>query len=173
MLRAYSRDFVSAGVRRHKQADLFCRGRQYPSPGRQDSPEIEPIRLRSAYSVPWKGTIPQWVRIPLRKLSLQPVATGADDGGNDIVRSTSVEQVAFVVMRPSNPSWLRSNPPHIAAIRIRLDNSPRTRGGRGQLRDSDVCSQRGVRAFDHGRPQWSLPHTCRRTSTTSGIRPIQ
>ena len=42
------------------------------------------------YRVPWKGTVPQRVRIPPGKLSLQPVAIGADDGGNDIVRSTSV-----------------------------------------------------------------------------------
>ena len=40
------------------------------------------------YGVPWKGTVPQRVRIPPGKLSLQPVAIGADDGGNDIVRST-------------------------------------------------------------------------------------
>ena len=46
------------------------------------------------YGVPWKGTVPQRVRIPPGKLSLQPVAIGADDGGNDIVRSTSVERVA-------------------------------------------------------------------------------
>ena len=46
------------------------------------------------YRVPWKGTVPQRVRIPPGKLSLQPVAIGADDGGNDIVRSTSVERVA-------------------------------------------------------------------------------
>ena len=47
------------------------------------------------YGVPWKGTVPQRVRIPPGKLSLQPVAIGADDGGNDIVRSTSVERVAL------------------------------------------------------------------------------
>ena len=46
------------------------------------------------YRVPWKGTVPQRVRNPPGKLSLQPVAIGADDGGNDIVRSTSVERVA-------------------------------------------------------------------------------
>ena len=46
------------------------------------------------YGVPWKGTVPQRVRNPPGKLSLQPVAIGADDGGNDIVRSTSVERVA-------------------------------------------------------------------------------
>ena len=46
------------------------------------------------YGVPWKGTVPQRVRIPPGELSLQPVAIGADDGGNDIVRSTSVERVA-------------------------------------------------------------------------------
>ena len=46
------------------------------------------------YRVPWKGTVSQRVRIPPGKLSLQPVAIGADDGGNDIVRSTSVERVA-------------------------------------------------------------------------------
>ena len=58
-----------------------------------------PLALRSipelyifliTYRVPWKGTVPQRVRIPPGKLSLQPVAIGADDGGNDIVRSTSV-----------------------------------------------------------------------------------
>ena len=46
--------------------------------------------LLITYRVPWKGTVPQRVRIPPGKLSLQPVAIGADDGGNDIVRSTSV-----------------------------------------------------------------------------------
>ena len=51
-------------------------------------------RLLITYGVPWKGTVPQRVRIPPGKLSLQPVAIGADDGGNDIVRSTSVERVA-------------------------------------------------------------------------------
>ena len=50
--------------------------------------------LLITYRVPWKGTVPQRVRIPPGKLSLQPVAIGADDGGNDIVRSTSVERVA-------------------------------------------------------------------------------
>ena len=49
---------------------------------------------QATYRVPWKGTVPQRVRIPPGKLSLQPVAIGADDGGNDIVRSTSVERVA-------------------------------------------------------------------------------
>ena len=51
------------------------------------------LRLKAdliTYRVPWKGTVPQRVRIPPGKLSLQPVAIGADDGGNDIVRSTSV-----------------------------------------------------------------------------------
>ena len=48
-----------------------------------------------AYGVPWKGTVPQRVRIPPGKLSLQPVAIGADDGGNDIVRSTPMERVAL------------------------------------------------------------------------------
>ena len=46
--------------------------------------------LLITYRVPWKGTVPQRVRIPPGKLSLQPVAIGAGDGGNDIVRSTSV-----------------------------------------------------------------------------------
>ena len=50
--------------------------------------------LLITYGVPWKGTVAQRVRIPPGKLSLQPVAIGADDGGNDIVRSTSVERVA-------------------------------------------------------------------------------
>ena len=48
------------------------------------------ITFLITYRVPWKGTVPQRVRIPPGKLSLQPVAIGADDGGNDIVRSTSV-----------------------------------------------------------------------------------
>ena len=52
------------------------------------------MSIQDAYGVPWKGTVPQRVRIPPGKLSLQPVAIGADDGGNDIVRSTSVERVA-------------------------------------------------------------------------------
>ena len=50
---------------------------------------------RSAYGVPWKGTVPQRVRIPPGKLSLQPVAIGADGRGNDIVRSTSMERAAL------------------------------------------------------------------------------
>ena len=51
---------------------------------------IKGVASFDAYRVPWKGTVPQRVRIPPGKLSLQPVAIGADDGGNDIVRSTSV-----------------------------------------------------------------------------------
>ena len=47
---------------------------------------LEPARFQIAYGVPWKGTIPQRVRIPPGKLSLQPVAIEADDGGNDKVR---------------------------------------------------------------------------------------
>ena len=50
----------------------------------------DPRAFLITYRVPWKGTVPQRVRIPPGKLSLQPVAIGADDGGNDIVRSTSV-----------------------------------------------------------------------------------
>ena len=53
-----------------------------------------PSSFLITYGVPWKGTVAQRVRIPPGKLSLQPVAIGADDGGNDIVRSTSVERVA-------------------------------------------------------------------------------
>ena len=52
------------------------------------TPLAKPLLI--TYRVPWKGTVPQRVRIPPGKLSLQPVAIGADDGGNDIVRSTSV-----------------------------------------------------------------------------------
>ena len=55
-----------------------------------DRREEETRALLITYRVPWKGTVPQRVRIPPGKLSLQPVAIGADDGGNDIVRSTSV-----------------------------------------------------------------------------------
>ena len=47
--------------------------------------------------MPWKGTIPPRVRIPPGKLSLQPVAIGADDRGNDIVRSTSMKRVTLGV----------------------------------------------------------------------------
>ena len=57
--------------------------------------QLKPSRFLAAYGVPWKGTVPQRVRIPPGKLSLQPVAIGADDGGNDIVRSTSMERVAL------------------------------------------------------------------------------
>ena len=53
-------------------------------------PDDEFTFASDTYRVPWKGTVPQRVRIPPGKLSLQPVAIGADDGGNDIVRSTSV-----------------------------------------------------------------------------------
>ena len=56
---------------------------------------LELGRFQIAYGVPWKGTIPQRVRIPPGKLSLQPVAIGADDGGNDIVRSTPMEWVTL------------------------------------------------------------------------------
>ena len=41
-----------------------------------------------------KGTVSQRVRVSPGKTSLQSVAIGTDDGGNDIVRSTSVERVA-------------------------------------------------------------------------------
>jgi hypothetical protein len=33
--------------------------------------------------VPWKGRNLQWVRIPPGNWSLQPVAIGAGEGGND------------------------------------------------------------------------------------------
>ena len=46
---------------------------------------VPDVSSLTGYGVPWKGTIPQRVRIPPGKLSLQPVAIGADDGGNDIV----------------------------------------------------------------------------------------
>ena len=62
-----------------------------------DRPRVDFNQIRAfliTYGVPWKGTVPQRVRNPPGKLSLQPVAIGADDGGNDIVRSTSVERVA-------------------------------------------------------------------------------
>ena len=61
---------------------------------RRTIPRFKPNSLLIPYGVPWKGTVAQRVRIPPGKLSLQPVAIGADDGGNDIVRSTSVERVA-------------------------------------------------------------------------------
>ena len=41
--------------------------------------------IETFHDAPWKSTIPQRVRIPPGKLSLQPAAIGADDGGNDIV----------------------------------------------------------------------------------------
>ena len=67
---------------------------RFTSPGARDGgPTLaERVARRHliTYRVPWKGTVPQRVRIPPGKLSLQPVAIGADDGGNDIVRSTSV-----------------------------------------------------------------------------------
>ena len=39
----------------------------------------------TALDMPWKGTDPQRVQIPPGRLSFQPVAIGADDGGNDVV----------------------------------------------------------------------------------------
>ena len=78
-------DFVAAATTtRRRTHSSFC---QHPSSGSN--------MYLITYRVPWKGTVPQRVRIPPGKLSLQPVAIGADDGGNDIVRSTSVERVAL------------------------------------------------------------------------------
>ena len=71
--------------------DLFFPFKFFPRPLEC---EVQAFFYLITYRVPWKGTVPQRVRIPPGKLSLQPVAIGADDGGNDIVRSTSVERVA-------------------------------------------------------------------------------
>ena len=73
----------------------LARTREYISIIRKILARTEPlthegVHYQIPYRVPWKGTVPQRVRIPPGKLSLQPVAIGADDGGNDIVRSTSV-----------------------------------------------------------------------------------
>ena len=62
----------------------------YRAEVRDELASRQPKGFLITYRVPWKGTVPQRVRIPPGKLSLQPVAIGADDGGNDIVRSTSV-----------------------------------------------------------------------------------
>ena len=62
----------------------------------QQAEQLRSTHHLITYRVPWKGTVPQRVRIPPGELSLQPVAIGADDGGNDIVRSTSVERVGAI-----------------------------------------------------------------------------
>ena len=74
-------------TRPHSAHSATGRGR-LPRLGRGIASNAKPDLI--TYRVPWKGTVPQRVRIPPGKLSLQPVAIGADDGGNDIVRSTSV-----------------------------------------------------------------------------------
>ena len=100
------------------------------------------------------------------------VGTSGSDSAT-IGRANVRRKVAFVIMRPPNPVMASLESATLSANRIRLDDTPRCGATEGNVAVS-MCPARG--AFGPSivvRPQWSLLHTCRRTSTTWKVRPIQ
>ena len=69
-----ARDYIAHGMRR--RASELATLELGPRTGQE---------IRAGLECAVQGAIPQRVARPARQLSLQPVAVGADDGGNDIV----------------------------------------------------------------------------------------
>ena len=65
------------------------------------------LRFPAAYGVPWKGTIPQRVRIPPGKLSNLSVAIGADNGRRKHKDMDEIKYDAGLSFAGEQPDYVR------------------------------------------------------------------